>query len=170
MALASRPSALRCRTPFPHLSLTGGRTTNPRLVSSGFPTRFPDVRLPGICHRPCSGILTLCACSAAIPRSEPRHPQKRISGHPNQVQRPICPSVWGVRPRWILVSSCLLCWSCSVQLTGSSSSDDVVDAAWEAGLGVHALIWVCFSLFPSAPLISCTCFINHLSYPVRVRW
>ena len=26
-------------------------------------------------------------------------------------------------------------------------SDDVVDAAWEAGIGVHALIWVCSSKF-----------------------
>ena len=29
-------------------------------------------------------------------------------------------------------------------LSNLTSSDDVVDAAWNNGLGVHALIWVCF--------------------------
>ena len=30
---------------------------------------------------------------------------------------------------------------------GSKSSDNVVDAAWDAGLGVHALIWVRFFVY-----------------------
>lgn len=32
----------------------------------------------------------------------------------------------------------------SKQLLIGVCSDDVIDAAWGAGIGVHALIWVCF--------------------------
>ena len=29
------------------------------------------------------------------------------------------------------------------RLTAHSFSDDIIEAAWDAGIGVHALIWVC---------------------------
>ena len=32
---------------------------------------------------------------------------------------------------------------CSLAL--DTRSDDVIEAAWNAGIGVHALIWVCSS-------------------------
>ena len=46
----------------------------------------------------------------------------------------------------------------SVHLTGSNSSDNVINAAWDVGLGVHALIWVSY-LFIRQP-----CFISGVRF------
>ena len=35
-----------------------------------------------------------------------------------------------------------------ILLSNLTSSEDIVDAAWNNGLGVHALIWVCFVVSP----------------------
>jgi hypothetical protein len=40
------------------------------------------------------------------------------------------------------VSSKILPLLIVLELTGFHFSDDIVSAAWNAGLGVHALIWV----------------------------
>lgn len=33
-------------------------------------------------------------------------------------------------------------WTLDTANISTTSSDDVIDAAWEAGVGVYALIWV----------------------------
>lgn len=52
-----------------------------------------------------------------------------------------------------LASSMSIPYFCSAIFIHHLRSDDVVDAAWEAGIGVHALIWVC-SYSPLCQLVA----------------
>ena len=81
--------------------------------------------------------LTLIVC-----RPEPRTTQPRVQGHQGAFQRPLRAVVWRLRPRKLLVRLVNhLAPVCPQRLIVSLCSDDVVDAAWNNGLGVHALIW-----------------------------
>lgn len=68
--------------------------------------------------------------------------EERIQRYPAYVQRKIRPLIRGLRSGGILVSFLQKFTSWLKRLTDPPTSNDVVEAAWEAGVGVHALIWV----------------------------
>ena len=79
-----------------------------------------------------------------FPRPECGAVEERVQRYPAYVQWKIRPLIRGLQSGRILVGLLrkITSWLKRFTRGDPPTSNDVVEAAWEAGVGVHALIWV----------------------------